>query len=234
MKLIELKDISKTFGKNDAKVEVLKNFNFTVEEGEMIAIMGPSGSGKSTLLNILGCLDSVTSGTYYINGENRNELSNKKLAALRNKTFGFVVQHFALIDEYTIFQNVKLPLAYSNTKYKDAKHKIIDILNELGIENKKNKYPNELSGGQNQRVAIARAVINNPKIILTDEPTGALDRETGDEVMDLFEKLNKDGKTIIVVTHDEHIAKRCKRIVSIQDGKIISDSLKKERNNEKE
>lgn len=228
MYLIELKDVFKSFGKDETKLEVLKNINITVSEGEMIAIMGPSGSGKSTLLNIIGCLDSITTGSYVINGENTNELSNKQLATIRNKTFGFVVQYFALIDEYTVFNNIKVPLSYSSTNHKNVKDKIIKTLKDLGIEEKKDKYPNQLSGGQNQRVAIARAIINNPQIILADEPTGALDRETGNEVMDLFSELNREGKTIIIVTHDENIAKRCKRIISIQDGKVIKDYANKE------
>jgi putative ABC transport system ATP-binding protein len=228
MNVIDLIDISKSYGKDNTKLEVIKNLNFSVSEGEMIAIMGASGSGKSTLLNIIGCLDTITSGAYLINGENVQGSSNKKLSILRNKTFGFVVQYFALIDEYTVFQNIKVPLSYSNTKNSDIKQKIITLLIKLGIDDKKDKYPNQLSGGQNQRVSIARAIINNPKIILADEPTGALDKVTGDEVMDLFENLNKEGKTIIIVTHDEHIAKRCKRIISIEDGKLISDLLNEE------
>ena len=228
MKLIELNNICKTYGKDDAKQKILKDINFRVEEGEMIAIMGPSGSGKSTLLNILGCLDNATDGKYFVNGEDVQKFKNKKLASIRNQFFGFVVQYFALIDDYTAFQNIKVPLLYSKEEKLHKKDLIINMMRKLGIEDKKDKYPSQLSGGQNQRVAIARALINNPKIILADEPTGALDRKNGNDVMNLFEDFNKEGKTVIIVTHDEQIAKRCSRIIKIEDGKIIKDFYSKE------
>lgn len=223
MDLINLKNISKTYGKNDARVEALKEINLTVASGEMLCIMGASGSGKSTLLNIIGCLDKTSSGEYFLKQENINKYSTKGLAKIRNKTFGFVVQYFGLLDDYTVYENIQIPLEYSKTPRKKRKILIENMLDKLKIKDKSNKTPTELSGGQNQRVAIARALINNPDIILADEPTGALDRKTSEEVMDIFKKLNEDGKTIIIVTHDEKIASKCRRIVTLDDGKIISD-----------
>lgn len=227
MNILELKNICKSYGNSN----IIKNLNLKISKGEMVAIMGPSGSGKSTLLNIIGCLDAPTNGSYIINGENIDKLSNKKLSNIRNKTFGFVVQYFALIDEYTIFDNVKIPLTYSTKKVINKKEKIISLLDKLGIGDKKKSYPNQLSGGQNQRAAIARALVNDPEIILADEPTGALDKKTGYEVMGLFETLNKEGKTIIIVTHDEKVAKCCNRIILIEDGQIVLN--KEDSQNEK-
>lgn len=224
MSIIELRNISRSFGKENSKVEALKNISLKIEKGEMIAITGPSGSGKSTLLNILGCLDTVDEGQYLLNGEEVNNFGNNKLAKLRNSTFGFVVQYFALIDDYTVFENVKVPLNYSVNKRKNKKEDIEKVLSKLKILDKKNCYPSEISGGQSQRTAIARAIINNPEIILADEPTGALDRKTGEEVLELFEELNKNGKTIVIVTHDMNIAKRCNRIIEIEDGKIVNEN----------
>lgn len=223
MDLINLKNISKTYGKNDARVEALKEINLTVASGEMLCIMGASGSGKSTLLNIIGCLDKTSSGEYFLKQENINKYSTKGLAKIRNKTFGFVVQYFGLLDDYTVYENIQIPLEYSKTPRKKRKILIENMLDKLKIKDKSNKTPTELSGGQNQRVAIARALVNNPDIILADEPTGALDRKTSEEVMDIFKKLNEDGKTIIIVTHDEKVASKCRRIVTLDDGKIISD-----------
>ena len=221
--MIQLNHINKFFGNNDGKIQVLDDINLKVSKGEMIAIMGPSGSGKSTLLNILGCLDSQTTGTYELFNKKIDNLSNKDKSQLRNSTFGFVVQYFALLDEYTVYENVNLPLKYSKSKKRLSKNEVIKLLEDLGIAEKKNNYTNELSGGQNQRVAIARALINNPEIILADEPTGALDKKNSTDVLKIFQRLNAEGKTIIVVTHDENIARLCKRIVSLEDGKIISD-----------
>ena len=221
--MIELNKINKFFKTGDQEIQVLNDINLKVDKGEMIAIMGPSGSGKSTLLNILGCLDSQTSGNYEVCGKETTNLSSKEKAKMRNSVFGFVVQYFALIDDYTVYENVKLPLKYSTSKKKTSKKEIINLLETLGIGEKKDRYPSELSGGQSQRVAIARAMSNNPQIILADEPTGALDKKNGNDVMSIFQKLNKEGKTIIVVTHDEKIAKMCKRIILLEDGKIISD-----------
>lgn len=223
MVIAELRNITKVYGKAGAKVEALRGINLEIQKGEFIAIMGASGSGKSTLLNILGCLDKATGGEYILNNLNINSYSNRKLAKIRNKTFGFVVQYFGLLDDYNVYENVNVPLEYGRAPRRERKKLIYSVLEKLGIENKVKATPKQLSGGQNQRVAIARAIVNNPDIILADEPTGALDKKTGAEVMQLFKKLNEDGKTVIIVTHDEKIAQQCKRIINIEDGKIISD-----------
>ena len=222
MELIKLKNISKTYGQNDAKVEALKNINLSIEKGEMVAIMGTSGSGKSTLLNIIGLLDKPTEGCYTLEGKNVDKLKDKELAKNRNKFIGFVVQNFALIDDYTIYQNIKVPLDYAKVSKSEKKNRINTLLQKMKISDKKDKYPKELSGGQNQRVAIARALVNNPEIILADEPTGALDKNTGLEVMNIFKELNNEGKTVIIITHDEKIASMCKKIIRIEDGKITN------------
>lgn len=217
--LIKLHNIKKTYGKGDGIVNALNGVTLTINKGEMIAIMGTSGSGKSTLLNILGCLDERTSGDYFLNGRNITEYDN--LSLLRNKTFGFIVQYFALIDDYTVYENVLIPLEYSNIKRSLKKEKIMQMLKNFKIEDKVNKLPRELSGGQCQRVAIARALINDPEIILADEPTGALDKKTSLEIMSVFKQLNEMGKTIIIVTHDVNIADNCKRIINLEDGIVI-------------
>lgn len=220
MTLIKLKNIKKTYGIDEGKVEAIRGINLEIEKSEMVAIMGASGSGKSTLLNIIGLLDRQTEGSYEFDGQSIEELKEKKLASIRNKNIGFVVQNFALIDDYTIAQNVQVPLDYDKYSKSEKKKKVMDLLDKVGIKDKANKLPNQLSGGQNQRVAIARALVNNPEIILADEPTGALDSKTGKEVMDLFQELNKEGKTIIIITHDEKVANSCKRIIKLEDGLI--------------
>lgn len=225
MSILELRNIEKDYGKGEAQVKALKNINLSIEKGEMIAIMGPSGSGKSTLLNILGFLDKPTSGEYIFNGENIKDLKENDLAKYRNKKIGFVVQNFALLDDYTVFQNINLPLDYAKIKKRDRVSLITNIVKKVGLSDKINKLPTELSGGQNQRVAIARALINNPDIILADEPTGALDLNTGEEIMDIFQELNKEGKTIIIITHDKNIASKCERILNIKDGILLKGDL---------
>ncbi|MDO4535479.1 MAG: ABC transporter ATP-binding protein [Clostridium perfringens] len=218
MTIISLKNINKIY--SNSKNKVLDNVSLDIEKGDFIAIMGPSGSGKSTLLNIVGCLDKATSGEYKIYDKDVFKLNNREIAKLRNKSFGFVVQHFALLENYTVYNNIKIPLEYSKVKSKDMKPKIVDILKKLKIEDKIKSTPKELSGGQNQRVAIARAIVNNPDVILADEPTGALDSKTGKEVIEIFKSLNKEGKTIIMVTHDINIAKEANKIINIMDGKL--------------
>ena len=227
MSLIELKNIKKFYGKNDPMVQALKDINITINKSEMVAIMGPSGSGKSTLLNILGFLDKETSGEYFFDGISTKKLRDTLLSRYRNQKIGFVVQNFALIDDYTVFKNLSIPLEYSNVPRKSRKERINNMLKKISLLDKKDKLPKELSGGQNQRIAIARAVINNPDIILADEPTGALDRETGLEIMKLFKELNDEGKTIVIITHDNRIAKLCKRIIYIEDG-IYKDIIYEE------
>lgn len=224
MEIIKLENACKTFGANETAVRALINLNMVIEKGEMVAIIGPSGSGKSTLMNIIGCLDKLDSGSYKLRGNEVTNLKKSELAYLRNSEYGFVVQHFALIDNYTVYENVKLPLNYSNKKKKKGKKEILEVLDRLGIKNKKDNYPSELSGGQCQRVAIARGIINDPEIILADEPTGALDSKTGAQVMEMLKELNNNGKTIIIVTHDINIANNCKRIVKIEDGRIVEDT----------
>lgn len=220
MEIIKLENACKEFGKDDSKVRALDNVSLTISKGEMVAIIGPSGSGKSTLLNIIGCLDKLDSGTYMLNDKRVSDLKNKNLAYVRNNEFGFIVQYFALIDDYTVYENVRVPLKYSKKSFKNNKDRILNLLEKLDIKSKKDNYPCELSGGQNQRVAIARAIINDPEIILADEPTGALDLKTGMQVIDMLKKLNNDGKTVIIVTHDNNVASRCNRIIKIEDGKV--------------
>lgn len=220
MSLLQLNNIKKVFGNDDNKVIAINNISLNVNKGELIAIIGPSGSGKSTLLNILGLLDQPTEGSYLINGQDVSKIKDRKLAKIRNSFFGFVVQNFALIDDYTVFQNIKIPLDYNKVSSKEKKVRIDEILNKMNIIDKKDKLPNQLSGGQNQRVAIARALVNNPQVILADEPTGALDKKTSQDIMNLFLELNKERQTIIIITHDEKIAKQCKRVITIEDGMI--------------
>ncbi|WP_297518765.1 ABC transporter ATP-binding protein [uncultured Clostridium sp.] len=223
MEIIRLKEISKIYKNKKVENKVLYDVNLSIKQGDFVAIVGTSGSGKSTLLNILGLLDVQTNGEYHLDGKNTDQLNEKEFAKLRNTTFGFVVQHFALIKDLTVYDNIEIPLEYGNVKKGIRKAKIIEILKKLKIEEKMNSKVNELSGGQCQRVAIARALVNNPKIILADEPTGALDKQTGLEVMDILKKLNKEGKTILLVTHDEAIANRCDKIIRIEDGKILTE-----------
>ena len=221
--MIELKNVIKTHGNGEAKVHALNNINIQIERGEFVAIVGPSGSGKSTLLNILGGIDTLSSGTYYLNSKEISSLSSKNMAHLRNDEFGFILQYFGLINDYTVYENVALPLKYSKKKIKNKKELVREMLRKLSIENKENSYPTELSGGQCQRVAIARALINNPNIILADEPTGALDKKTGIQIMEILKQLNEEGKTVIIVSHDENIYSKCNRIIRIEDGNIIDN-----------
>ena len=215
--LIKLENICKFYGNT---VEVLKNINLTVKKGELLAIIGSSGSGKSTLMNILGCLDTPTSGEYYLDGEDVSTLSENELSQIRSKKIGFVFQSFNLIPDLTALENVELPLLYKGFSKEKRKAIATDILNKMGLESRLNHKPSEMSGGQQQRVAIARAVVGDPPIILADEPTGNLDSQTGKEVMELLLRLNRDGKTVIIITHDSKIANQAKRVVKILDGQI--------------
>lgn len=225
MNKIQLHNISKTFGVGDSKVEALSDINLVIEEGEFVAIVGPSGSGKTSLLNVIGCISKPTGGTYTIDDKSIVSASDQELAKLRNEKFGFVVQSFALINDYTVLENVMLPLEYSANKSK-KNEKATQRLEQLKISEKAKKYPYQLSGGQKQRVAIARALVNNPNIILADEPTGALDTNTGEIVLDFLIEANKEGKTVIVVTHDMNIADKFKRVIEIVDGEIKNDKRK--------
>lgn len=224
MSIIELERIEKKYNEGrDNEVHALRGIDLTIEKGESIAIMGVSGSGKSTLLNILGCLDNPTSGRYTLNGENVEEKNAGELAKIRNKTIGFVLQYFGVIESDTVYSNVKLPLLFSN-KYrgKEVKDRVFEIIKKVGLEGSENKKVKDMSGGQCQRVAIARAIVNDPDIILADEPTSALDSNTANEIMDLFDALNRAGKTLIVVTHDRKVADKLQRTVTIKDGILES------------
>jgi putative ABC transport system ATP-binding protein len=221
LKKIELLDINKTYSGRGGTVKALTNVSMNIEEGEMIAVMGPSGSGKSTLLNIIGLTDVSTGGEYLLNHKKIGDYGANEIAKLRNKTFGFVLQDFALVERYTVEQNLKLPLIYSDLPKREWAKKIDAMLISLDIHDKKKTYPPYLSGGQRQRVAIARALINDAEIILADEPTGALDSNTGDEIMRIFTDISAErNTTIIIVTHDIKIAGGCRRIVTLIDGEI--------------
>ena len=220
MKLLSAENVSKTFGKKDAAVQALQGVSLQVEEGEMVAIMGKSGSGKSTLLNVLGGLMAMDSGSLRFRGELLDFSKKKVLTHYRRNSVGFVVQYFALISDLNIYDNVMLPLRYQGTARKQAGKQAETALEMLGISEKRKAYPDELSGGQQQRAAIARAIVKNPDLILADEPTGALDEATGDEVMEILRGLQESGKTILIVTHDDKVADCCDRIVYLKDGRI--------------
>lgn len=219
--MIELNNISKVYNKSKSnEVKVLQNIDLKIEKSSMLAIMGPSGSGKSTLLNILGCLDIPSTGTYKLYDKELQSLNRRKLATIRNENFGFVVQDFALIEDYTVMKNVEIPILYSKNKT-NKKERVLSMLDMLGMKDKSSEHAYNLSGGQRQRVAIARALINNPDIILADEPTGALDQRTGQQVLDIFKTIHQEQKkTILIVTHDDKIAKQCDGIINIVDGKV--------------
>lgn len=222
MNMITLSNIKKDFGKNEFITHALRGVTLEIKEGEMVAITGTSGSGKTTLLNIIGCLDYPSEGKYFLNGDNILSKSKKEMAKLRNEVFGFVIQDFALVEHYTVKQNVSLPLLYTkNNKIKSKrKSNIKNLLVNLGIEDKEDVKTGLLSGGQKQRVAIARALVNEPNIILADEPTGALDQKNSLEIMQLLKNLNKEGKTVIIITHDPAVASHCSRVVEMLDGLV--------------
>ena len=221
--MIEIKDLHKSYTVGKNKLHVLKGINFNVEEGELVAIMGSSGSGKSTLLNILGMLDEADEGSYHLDGTAISNLNEKTAAHYRNKFLGFIFQSFNLINYKTALDNVALPLFYQGMKGKERTDRAHDYLGRVGLADWATHLPNELSGGQKQRVAIARAMASHPKVLLADELTGALDSNTSYEIMDLIQKINEEGKTILVVTHEPDIAQMTKRIVDLKDGVIIDD-----------
>ena len=218
MAYIEAKDIHKTFGKGDAAVHALQGVSLSVDKGEMVAVMGKSGSGKSTLLNILGGLMTMDEGELYVGGKKVDFRKKKYLLNYRRREVGFVVQYFALINDMNVYKNVSLPLRYQGIPRTKIKQRTTKMLRHLGIEEKAKAYPSELSGGQQQRAAIARALVKNARIILADEPTGALDEGTGDDVMKLFQRLKKKDRAIIIVTHDNKVAEYCDRVVYLRDG----------------
>lgn len=230
MSLVELKDIYKIYSDGDSEIRALDGVSLTVDIGEFVAIVGSSGSGKSTCMNIIGCLDIPTSGTYMLNGTDVSTMDEKSLAHIRNKEIGFIFQQYNLISKLTVLENVELPLLYKGVKASERKRLAMESLEKVGLADRCQKYPAQLSGGQQQRVSIARALAGNPPVILADEPTGALDSKTGREVLDFLKKLNQEGTTIILITHDNSIAEEIKRVVRIQDGRIISDEVKEETN----
>ena len=223
--ILSMHDIVKEYNVAGEVSQVLKGIDLTVEEGEFLAVLGPSGSGKSTLMNIIGCLDVPTRGTSTLSGIEIAHQDEQTLAHIRNKQIGFIFQSFFLMQKQTALENVKMPLIYAGVSEKEQNEKAYAMLDKVGLADKALYYPNQMSGGQQQRVAIARAMCNNPTILLADEPTGALDQKTGRQVMDLFHALNEEGRTIIMITHDKHIAEHASRIVRILDGNIGEGAL---------
>lgn len=219
--MLKLTGIQKTFGKKDARVEALRGVDMEIHRGEMVAIMGKSGSGKSTLLNICGALMKPDQGEYRFDGKLLDLDKQKILTKMRKDHIGFVVQYFALIEDMNVFENVALPLRYQKLHRREIRSRVTETLKLLEIEDKIKSYPDELSGGQQQRVAIARAIVKNPQLLLADEPTGALDEATGESVMEVFERIHRMGKTLIIVTHDEKVADQCDRIIYLRDGRIV-------------
>ena len=220
--VIRLENVNKIYETAGIKTHALKDINLTIYEGEFVAIMGASGSGKTTLMNIMGCLDTPTSGKYYLMGKDVSTLDDDHLSEIRNRYIGFVFQQFFLIPYLTAYENILVPVIYSKYNFKEKEKEAEEILEKIGLKDKKDHKPNQLSGGQQQRIAIGRALINNPELILADEPTGALDSKTAKEIMKIFVELNNSGKTIVLITHDPNIASYARRIVKISDGKIIS------------
>ena len=223
--MISINDVTKVYEGSDYKTVALDNVNLTIEEGDFLAVMGPSGSGKTTFLNIIGCMDSPTTGQYLLNGEDVSNYSSARLTEIRKNHIGFVFQNFALLPDYTIYENIEVPLLAKNIRRRERKARMEECMELLGIQGLGNKLPSQLSGGQQQRVAIARVLVANNPIILSDEPTGALDQQTGREIMYIFSSLNERGKTIIVITHDKNVALYAKRIIQIIDGKIHEDTV---------
>ena len=221
--MIDLKDIYKIYGEGENEVRALDGVSFHIDKGEFVAIVGKSGSGKSTCMNIIGCLDVPTSGTYHLNGIDVSTMKDDELAEIRNKMLGFIFQQYNLIPKLTVMENVELPLVYRGMAPDERKKRALKVLEMVDLKGKEDKYPSQLSGGQQQRVSIARALAGEPSLLLADEPTGALDSKTGREVLDFLKELNKQGNTIVMITHDNSIAMEAKRIVRVHDGKIIED-----------
>ena len=223
MSLINIKEIKRDFKLGSEVLHVLKGINLNIEKGEYVALMGPSGSGKSTLMNLLGCLDTPTSGTYILNGKDVSKLTDNELAEIRNKEIGFVFQTFNLMPRTTALDNVALPMVYAGISSNERKQRATEVLKDVGLADRMDHKPNQLSGGQRQRVAVGRALVNKPSIILADEPTGNLDSKTSIESMNLFDEIHAKGNTVILVTHEEDIAKHAHRIIRLRDGMIESD-----------
>ncbi len=225
--IIKISDIKRSFLLGTEEIQVLKGINLEIEKGDYVALMGPSGSGKSTLMNILGCLDTPTSGTYILNNKDVSKLTDNQLAEIRNKEIGFVFQTFNLLPRTTAIDNVALPMIYAGKSKNERTQRAEKVLSQVGLQDRMDHHPNQLSGGQRQRVAVARALVNNPSIILADEPTGNLDTKTSIEIMALFDQIHKKGNTIILVTHEEDIAAHAHRIIRLRDGVIESDTRQK-------
>lgn len=221
--ILSLEKISKSYYIGSEEHQVLHEVDFKVKRGEMVAILGPSGSGKTTLMNLIGCLDEPTKGEYYLDGALVGNLSANELARIRNRKVGFVFQNFQLLPRLTAFANIEMPLIYSGLKEAARRERVLEALRQVSLEHKATSFPNQLSGGQQQRVAIARSMVTNPAIILADEPTGALDQKTGQQIMELFRSLNQAGRTILLITHDKEVAKHCRRTINILDGRIYEE-----------
>jgi ABC-type antimicrobial peptide transport system, ATPase component len=223
--MLQIKNVRKTYRTGDIVYEALKGVSLDVRKGEFTAIMGPSGSGKSTLMNVLGCLDRMDEGTYILNNQDVSNLTDNQLALIRNKEIGFVFQNFNLLPRMSILENVELPMVYGGLGSKERRERALNALDRVGLTPWIKHRPNEISGGQKQRVAIARAIVNSPSVIMADEPTGNLDSKVSEEVMKIFQQLNDEGATIIMVTHEPDIAKYTKRILKVRDGNIVEDDV---------
>lgn len=223
--VIEITHLDKVYKTGDLELKALDDISYTIKSGEFVAIMGHSGSGKSTMMNILGCLDTPTSGTYKLDKIDTSNLNDNELAKIRNKKIGFVFQSFNLLPKLKSWENVALPLVYSGVHAKVRKERALEALKSVGLENRANHKPNELSGGQRQRVAIARALVGNPEIIMADEPTGNLDSKSESEIIEIFKNLNRQGATIVMVTHEDNLGQNCKRIIRFHDGKLIKNEV---------
>jgi putative ABC transport system ATP-binding protein len=224
--LLRLANVTKVYGSGETAVQALGGITLEIAKGEYCAIMGPSGSGKSTAMNMLGCLDRPTSGSYFLDGQDVARLSERELAIVRNQKIGFVFQQFHLLPQLTALENVMLPMVYGGVKPQERKERAMHALEQVGLGNRLHNRPNQLSGGQQQRVAIARAIVNHPILLLADEPTGALDTRTTQEILHIFKELNLQGMTVVMVTHEPEVAKQTDRIIWFQDGKVANDSLR--------
>ena len=221
--MIKLENVVKIYGKNESKTVALDGISLEINDGEMLAIMGASGSGKSTMLNIIGAMDELTEGKYFYDDVEVNTLKGSKLPKFRKENVSFVFQNFALMNDYTVYENVELPLLTKKISKKARKKIVMEQLDVMGIKDLAKKFPTKISGGQQQRCAIARALASGNQLILADEPTGALDKKTGEDIMEAFRKMNELGKTVIIITHDENVAEKCDRVIRISDGKVVQD-----------